>query len=72
MATRRLQSPPGTCVLLRTFADAEGICGACEIRALSGIPDHRYSVLTPDRRAEGKRMMICCSGAKTEKLVLDL
>jgi tetrachlorobenzoquinone reductase len=50
----------------------EGICGACEVRVLAGIPDHRDSVLSPDEQQANDRMMICCSGSKTPELVLDL
>ena len=39
---------------------------------LEGVPDHRDLILTEEEHAAGKTMMICCSGAKTEKLVLDL
>jgi tetrachlorobenzoquinone reductase len=51
---------------------AEGICGACEVAVLSGVADHRDAVLTDGEKAAGKTMMICCSGAKTPRLVLDL
>ncbi|MDI7773900.1 PDR/VanB family oxidoreductase [Asticcacaulis sp. EMRT-3] len=51
---------------------AEGICGACETAILSGVADHRDSVLSDAEKAAGKTMMICCSGAKTPNLVLDL
>jgi len=50
----------------------EGVCGTCETRVLEGTPDHRDVVLTEAERKASKTMMICCSGAKTEKLVLDL
>lgn len=50
----------------------EGICGACETRVLSGCPDHRDSVLSTAEKASNKVMMICVSGAKEGKLVLDL
>lgn len=50
----------------------EGVCGTCETRVLEGIPDHRDNVLSAREKAANKSMMICCSGAKTEKLVLDL
>ncbi|MEB2400786.1 MAG: PDR/VanB family oxidoreductase [Alcaligenaceae bacterium] len=50
----------------------EGICGSCETRIISGEADHRDSVLTPEEQAGNTTMMICCSGAKTRKLVLDL
>lgn len=50
----------------------EGVCGTCETRVLEGVADHRDLVLTDAEKAAGKTMMICCSGAKTPKLVLDL
>jgi vanillate O-demethylase ferredoxin subunit len=50
----------------------EGICGACQTTVLSGTPDHRDSYLSPSELKSGKTMMICCSGAKCEELVLDL
>lgn len=50
----------------------EGICGACEVRVLSGVPDHRDSVLSQGERDANDRMMVCCSGSKTPELVLDL
>jgi ferredoxin-NADP reductase len=49
-----------------------GICGACETRVLEGEPDHRDSVLSPSEHAAGKSMMVCVSGCKSERLVLDL
>ncbi|HEX7055522.1 MAG TPA: PDR/VanB family oxidoreductase [Burkholderiales bacterium] len=54
------------------YSCMEGVCGSCETAVLEGIPDHRDLVLTDAERAAGKTMMICCSGSKTEKLVLDL
>jgi vanillate O-demethylase ferredoxin subunit len=51
---------------------AEGICGACETPILEGIADHRDSVLTDAEKAAGKSMMICCSGARCARLVLDM
>lgn len=49
-----------------------GICGECQTRVLEGVPDHRDSVLSDAERASNKVMMICCSGCKSDKLVLDL
>jgi vanillate O-demethylase ferredoxin subunit len=54
------------------YSCREGICGTCEVRVLDGIPDHRDLVLSAAEKAENNRMMICCSGAKSSKLVLDL
>jgi ferredoxin-NADP reductase len=50
----------------------EGICGSCETRVLEGTPDHRDSVLSPAERAANKVMMVCVSGCRSERLVLDL
>ena len=57
-------NPPHSC--------REGTCGSCETRVVEGIPDHRDEVLTDAERAEGTRMMICCSGSQSRVLVLDL
>ena len=50
----------------------EGVCGACETKVISGTPDHRDMILTASERTASKTMMICCSGSKSERLVLDL
>jgi vanillate O-demethylase ferredoxin subunit len=77
---RELAVPPGKTILEALF-DAgiepanscrEGVCGTCETRVLEGIPDHRDLVLTEAERSSNKTMMICCSGAKSGRLVLDL
>ena len=49
-----------------------GICGACEQRVISGIPEHRDAILTEEEQASNTKVMICCAGCKTERLVLDL
>ena len=49
-----------------------GICGACETRVISGIPDHRDSVLSEEEQAANTKVMICCAGCKSERLVLDM
>jgi len=51
---------------------AEGTCGTCETAVLSGVPDHRDSVLTEEERQARDCMMICVSRSCTERLVLDL
>ncbi len=77
---RSFQIAPGK-TILETLLDAglnvassclEGVCGTCETKVLEGIPDHRDVVLTDNERKANKTMMICCSGSKTDKLVLDL
>jgi len=54
------------------YSCQEGICGTCEVRVIAGIPDHRDLVLSHAEKAANDRIMVCCSGAKTPKLVLDL
>lgn len=48
-----------------------GVCGECEVHVLGGEPDHRDLILTEQERADGL-MLICCSRAKSERLVLDI
>jgi vanillate O-demethylase ferredoxin subunit len=50
----------------------EGVCASCETRVLGGVPDHRDLVLSKEEQAANDRMMVCCSGSKSERLVLDL
>ncbi|RXT54259.1 PDR/VanB family oxidoreductase [Bradyrhizobium betae] len=50
----------------------QGICRGCEVSVISGIPDHRDSIMTVEEHASNRSMTICCSGAKTDTLVLDL
>jgi tetrachlorobenzoquinone reductase len=50
----------------------EGLCGTCETRVLEGIPDHRDEILTAKAKASNETIIICCSGSKSPRLVLDL
>jgi tetrachlorobenzoquinone reductase len=49
-----------------------GICGACEQRVISGTPEHRDAILTEEEQASNTKVMICCAGCKSDRLVLDL
>jgi ferredoxin-NADP reductase len=49
-----------------------GICGACETKVISGIPIHHDSVLSEEEQATNEKVMICCCGCKTERLILDM
>lgn len=77
---REFQIPAGKSILqvLReaglTVASSceEGVCAVCETAVLAGIPDHRDAILSEAERASNRTMMICCSGSKSERLVLDL
>lgn len=55
-----------------THSCTEGVCGSCETRVLEGVPDHRDLILSDEEKQAGKTMMICCSGSRTDRLVLDL
>lgn len=50
----------------------EGICGSCETAILCGEADHRDALLSDEEKESNETMMICCSGSKSKKLVLDL
>lgn len=50
----------------------QGVCGECEVKVLAGAPDHRDLVLSAAERASGRTMMICCSGALSQELTLDI
>lgn len=50
----------------------EGLCGTCEIEVADGGIDHRDRVLTRTERAEGRRMMACCSRAAGDRLKVRL
>lgn len=77
---KTLEIQPGQTILAAVLAagvDApysceEGVCGACMTDVIEGIPDHLDSVMTPAERKENKKIMICCSGSKSPRLVLDL
>lgn len=45
----------------------EGLCGTCEVAVVAageGALDHRDTVLSAAERADGKRLMACCSRAR--------
>lgn len=51
---------------------AEGVCGTCETKVLSGEIAHRDSLLSEEDRAEGIYMMPCVSRCKGDRIVLDI
>lgn len=77
---RRIAVPRGKTILAAlldegvdvAFSCQEGVCGACETRVLAGVPEHRDCVLSTGEHETNRSMMICCSGALTPELVLDL
>lgn len=49
-----------------------GVCGSCETGVISGVPDHRDAILSPEEREENAYMMLCVSRALSPEIVLDL
>jgi len=54
------------------FSCMEGICGSCKIEVIQGIPDHRDAVLSDEERARNDAIFVCCSGSRSERLVLNI
>lgn len=77
---RRIGIPAGSTILDTLaavgvsvpYSCQQGICGACEVKVLSGTPDHRDMILSDAERASNATMLICCSGSLSDELVLDL
>jgi ferredoxin-NADP reductase/fatty acid desaturase len=58
--------------ILVPFACSQGVCGTCITPVLSGEPEHRDAVLSPEVREANTAMCLCVSRGKTDKVVLDL
>lgn len=50
----------------------QGVCGTCACTVLEGEPEHRDAYLTDEERAANDQVLLCCSRARTPRLVLDL
>lgn len=50
----------------------QGICGSCLTDVLEGEPDHRDHYLTDEEKADGDQILLCCSRAKSARLIIDL
>lgn len=77
---RTLLVPPGQ-TILDTLVKAginvpsscgQGVCGTCQVGVLEGLPDHRDDYLTKTERDSNEVMLVCCSGARSPSLTLDL
>lgn len=51
---------------------AQGVCGTCLTRVLSGVPDYHDMFLSPSEQAAGDQFLPCYSRSKSSLLVLDL
>lgn len=49
-----------------------GVCGTCETAVVSGVPDHRDSLLSDDERAKGDCFLPCVSRSCSDQLVIEL
>lgn len=50
----------------------QGVCGTCLCNVLEGVPDHRDVFLTDEEKADNDQILLCCSRAKSDTLVLDI
>lgn len=50
----------------------KGVCGTCEVRVVSGLPDHLDSVVDDEEKDRAGIMFPCVSRATTPQLVLDI
>jgi ferredoxin-NADP reductase len=50
----------------------KGVCGTCEVRVLSGSPEHLDSVMADSEKDQLGVMYPCVSGSRSESLVLDV
>lgn len=54
------------------FACFEGVCGTCRVPVIAGVPDHRDQFLSQAEKDANSAVMVCCSGARTPSLTLDI
>jgi vanillate O-demethylase ferredoxin subunit len=54
------------------YACTAGVCGTCRTPVVDGEPDHRDDFLSDEEKRANTSVMICCSGARSNTLVLDL
>lgn len=52
--------------------EATGVFGACVTGVIEGEPDHRDDGLSEVEKRANNSVMICCSGALSKTLALDL
>lgn len=50
----------------------QGICGTCLTGVLEGLPEHRDQFLSDEEHARSDQMTLCCSRARSPRLVLEL
>jgi vanillate O-demethylase ferredoxin subunit len=50
----------------------EGVCGTCICDVIEGVPDHRDHFLTDEEKEDNDQIALCCSRAKSARLVVDI
>lgn len=50
----------------------QGVCGTCLCDVIEGTPDHRDVYLTDEEKMDNDQILLCCSRARTARLVLDI
>lgn len=50
----------------------EGVCGTCICDVSEGTPDHRDHFLTDEEKEDNDQIALCCSRAKSARLVVDI
>ncbi len=50
----------------------QGICGTCISDVLEGEPDHRDQFLSDEEKDDNDQIALCCSRAKSQRLVVDI
>ena len=73
------QVPPGRSIAVMAAENGveiltgcqDGKCGTCVVKVLEGEVDHRDSILSDEKRAQGW-MCACVSRARGDKLVLEI
>lgn len=50
----------------------QGVCGTCMCGVLEGEPDHRDVYFTDEEKQANDQILLCCSRARSKKLVLDI
>lgn len=49
-----------------------GVCGTCITDVLEGVPDHRDQFLTDEEKEDNDQIALCCSRARSSRLVIDI
>lgn len=55
-----------------SYACMQGTCGTCVTEVLEGDVDHRDAYLTESEKAENRRMCLCVSRAKGDRISINL